>query len=58
MSLKNKVLGNRKGVAMIEYALLAALIALFLVTSVTALRDQVATVFDNIRTKLGGVAGG
>ena len=58
MCLESKMLGNRKGVAMIEYALLAALIALFLVTSITALRNQVATVFDNVRTALGGAAGG
>ena len=49
-----KKLGNRKGVAMIEYALLAALIALFLVASITPLRTQIASVFDAIRLKLGG----
>ena len=46
--------GNRRGVAMIEYALLGALIALFLVASITPLRTQIATVFNNIRVALGG----
>ncbi len=50
-----KKLGNRRGVAMIEYALLAALIALALAATITPLKTQIATVFDNIQIKLGGV---
>ncbi len=49
-----KRLRNRRGVAMIEYALLAALIALFLVASITPLRTQIGTVFNNVRLALGG----
>ena len=48
------ILKKKQGVAMIEYALLAALIALFLVTSITGLRDRISKVFDNIKTSLGG----
>ena len=42
----------RKGVAMIEYALLAALIALALVTAITAMRGQLGTVFQRIQQAL------
>ena len=49
-----RILRKKQGVAMIEYALLAALIALFLVTSIKGLRDQIAIVFGNIKTSLGG----
>ncbi len=45
-------LRGKKGVAMIEYALLAALIALALVGVITAMRGQLGTVFDRIRTAL------
>ena len=54
MKARRMGLGNRRGVAMIEYALLGALIALFLVASITPLRTQIATVFNNIRVALGG----
>jgi pilus assembly protein Flp/PilA len=49
-----KVVRDRKGAAMIEYALLAALIALALVAALGPLRTQIATVFNNIRVALGG----
>ena len=52
MRLRLDRLCDRKGVAMIEYALLAALIALFLVASIRPLRNQIATVFDNVRIQL------
>jgi len=39
---------------MIEYALLATLVAVFLVTGITAMRAQIATVFNSIRVALGG----
>ena len=45
-------LRGKKGVAMIEYALLAALIALALVGVITAMRGQLGTVFDRIRQAL------
>ena len=54
MKQGHKGFGDRRGVAMIEYALLGALIALFLVASITPLRTQIATIFNNIRTALGG----
>ncbi len=48
------MLGNRKGVAMIEYALLVALIAVILATAIKPVREQIETVFDNVRIALGG----
>ena len=47
-------LRTRKGVAMIEYALLAALIALALVGVITALRGDLGNVFTRIGAALRG----
>ena len=43
------------GVTAIEYGLIAALIAVVIITSVTNVGTQLSTVFGNIATKLGFV---
>lgn len=43
---------NRKGVTAIEYALMAALIAVALVTATTTLKNSIATTFNNIGNAL------
>ena len=50
--VKLSKLRSRKGVAMIEYALLGALIALFLVGAITVFRGQLAGVFTRIGAAL------
>ena len=47
-----KVIGGRRGAAMIEYALLAALIGLALVAAITPLRTAITTAFGSIVTAL------
>ncbi len=53
----SKRLRSRKGVAMIEYALLAALIALALVGIITTLGADIGGVFTAISGKLTGAVG-
>ncbi len=43
---------NRKGAAMLEYGLLAALIALVVIVTLTPLGTKLANVFSNISAKL------
>ena len=45
-------LANRKGAVMIEYGLLAALIALALVVGVTALSGKLGTTFSDVAAAL------
>ena len=47
-----RFLKNRKGVTMIEYALLAALISLVAITAITAIGTNMSTKFQNIADKL------
>jgi pilus assembly protein Flp/PilA len=47
-----RFLKNESGATAIEYGLIAALIAVVLVASVTALGERLDGVFDNIDTKL------
>ncbi len=42
------------GATAIEYALIVTLIALAIIVAVTAVGDQLSTVFDNVKTALGG----
>ncbi len=53
-----KRLRSRKGVAMIEYALLAALIALALAGVIGVLGGDISNVFTGISAALTGKAGG
>ncbi len=46
------MLKNRKGVTMIEYALLASLIAVALIVAITAMSGKMNTVFTTITSKL------
>lgn len=43
---------SQKGVTIIEYALLGALIAAFLVTSITTLRGDIATLFTTLASSI------
>lgn len=45
---------KEKGQTLIEYALLVLLIAIVVIAVLLLLGPQIATVFDNIRTELGG----
>jgi pilus assembly protein Flp/PilA len=47
-----KLLRNRKGAAMLEYGLLAALIALVVIVTLTPLGTKLAAVFSSISGKL------
>jgi len=46
---------EEKGQTLIEYALLVLLIAIIVIAVLLLLGPQIATVFDNIRTTLGGL---
>jgi pilus assembly protein Flp/PilA len=52
-----KLFQRKEGQGMVEYALIIALVAVFLVAGLTAMRGQIVSVFDSIRTALGGAAG-
>ena len=45
-------LSDKSGVTAIEYALIASLIAVFIITAVTLVGGQVSTVFNEIGTTL------
>jgi len=49
-----KFIKNEEGVSMVEYGLLVALIALFLITAVTLMRDQLAAFFTAVGNLLAG----
>ena len=51
-----RMLKSRRGVAMIEYALLAALIALVVAVALTPLGTAIAGIFGRIRTCVTGGA--
>ena len=46
---------EEKGQTLIEYALLVVLIAVVVIVALNLLGPQINTVFNNIRTELGGV---
>ena len=54
--IKLAVEGQEKGQTLIEYALLVLLIAIIVIAVLVLLGPQIATVFENIRTSLGGVS--
>lgn len=47
-----------QGVTALEYGLIAALIAAFIIGAVTALGQNVSTTFQNIANTMGGALGG
>lgn len=57
-SLTDRIAGLRRdhGLETVEYALIAALIAIVVIATVTALGGQIQTVFNNILTAMGGAA--
>ena len=46
----------QKGVTMIEYALIAALVAVVVIVALTTLGGNLSTIFTNIATTLGNAA--
>ena len=52
MRLIRKFLGNRKGVTMMEYALIAALVAVAAVTILSTLGTTISTVFSKVNAKM------
>lgn len=55
--MKAKLMGlfkDESGQAMTEYGLIIALIAVVVVVALTAVGGQLNTIFETIRTKLGG----
>jgi pilus assembly protein Flp/PilA len=49
---------SQKGVTMIEYALIAALVAVVVIGALTALGGNLTTIFTNISTAITGAGGG
>lgn len=45
---------NKSGATAIEYGLIAALVAVVIITAVTTMGDNLSTTFDSIATALGG----
>ena len=45
---------NEEGVTAIEYGLLAALVAVVIITAVTSIGSSLNTTFNDVATKLGG----
>ena len=52
-----KVLNDESGATAIEYGLIAALIAVVIITAVTALGSTIKTKFNAVVTGMGGTAG-
>ena len=57
MKLIRKILRNNKGATAIEYGLIAALIAVVIISAVTALGTTIKTKFNDVVTGMGGTAG-
>jgi pilus assembly protein Flp/PilA len=56
--LINKLFGDKGGATAIEYGLIAALIAVAIITGVTAVGTQLSTVFNTVKTDLSTANGG
>jgi pilus assembly protein Flp/PilA len=54
MNLLKKLKADRRGVTMLEYALIAALIAVAAVTILATLGSTVSGVFSNINSQMSG----
>ena len=53
----NKLFRNKSGATAIEYGLIAALIAVAIVTAATAVGTTLTTVFNTVQTKLSSANG-
>jgi pilus assembly protein Flp/PilA len=53
--LTDRVRDEDQGATAVEYGLMVALIAIVIIVAVTAVGDQLAIVFDDIATSLGGL---
>jgi len=53
MKLVARFLKNESGATAIEYGLIAALIAVVIITAVTSVGTSLTAVFTNVNTKLG-----
>lgn len=56
MERLKKLFRDEKGEIAVEYAVLAGLVALAIVTAVTALGTNLGTLYTNISTFVGGIA--
>jgi pilus assembly protein Flp/PilA len=54
LNLMNRVNRDEQGQGLVEYALIIALVSVLLVAALTGLKDQIATVFGNIGSSMGG----
>ncbi len=52
IKLINRFVKDEEGATAIEYGLIAALIAVAVITSLTAVGDQLSTNFDEIKTEI------
>jgi len=57
-TILRKFFDDESGATAIEYGLIAALIAVFLIASLNALGDALGGIFNNITTELGNAAPG
>lgn len=57
MKTIRKIFTNKKGATAIEYGLIAALIAVVIISAVTALGTTIKTKFNAVVTGMGGTAG-
>jgi pilus assembly protein Flp/PilA len=53
MSFLSTLVRDRKGVTALEYGLIAALIAVVIITAVATLGTNLSTAFDTIATRIG-----
>ncbi len=54
MSEALKLIKDESGATAVEYGILVALIAIAIVTAVTAVGGQLTTLFNSVKTNLGG----
>jgi pilus assembly protein Flp/PilA len=55
-TLFNRFIKDESGATAIEYGLIAALIAVAIITALTALGTSLSSTFDTVKTKLNGAA--
>ncbi len=53
-TLFSRFLSSKSGATAIEYGLIAALVAVVIITAVTTMGGNLSTTFDSIATALGG----
>ena len=57
MKLIKALWNDEQGASMAEYALLMALIAVATIGAITALRDQIVTIFNDVTTTMATASG-